>query len=341
MRHRCCMMVAVLMAAAVLTLPRGPGEAAAKPKPQQPTVLGTTQLPGQWAAFGKTYTLGKSSPWNFTLLRAEFACGRVKIGAKSFVPDAQTKLLVLHYTVQNPRKTERGYGWADISVTAVDAEDTNHEFCEEVGNEKDSSSVSVDLKPAQKLACYTLIEVPAKGPVPKLIVQGNDNLVLRYDLRGKVARLPPPYADPADETGVSALAEVPAEVGVYYPTGTFDMKVTGFTHTTESLGDEDPPEGGRFLVIHLTVKNPQAKEQGFSWGDLDPEVRTSDGDRIAYNEELLHRTRNEDASLELRPGEEQGVRVYFPIPPDAQPQTFTLREDEDKRGFVYQVTAGD
>ncbi|WP_337871455.1 hypothetical protein [Meiothermus sp.] len=94
----------------------------------QTQVAGTTQLAGGEGEFGKTYTLGKSYPLNFTLRSAEYAVNRVTAGTSVYAPKANEKLLVLHYTVQNPTQREQNVTWSSFKFTVVDAKDFNHVF---------------------------------------------------------------------------------------------------------------------------------------------------------------------------------------------------------------------
>ncbi|BDP44033.1 hypothetical protein DAETH_40020 (plasmid) [Deinococcus aetherius] len=72
----------------------------------QPVVQGTTQLDGQQAKPGQTFTLGKASPVNFTLQSAAYTTTRVLLGSTVLVPKVDEKLLVLRFTAHNPKKQD-------------------------------------------------------------------------------------------------------------------------------------------------------------------------------------------------------------------------------------------
>lgn len=76
--------------------------AAQTARPKGPIVLGTTQLPGDFGQIGQTYTLGQREPINFTLKSAEYAVTPFVVDNNTWVPKADEKLLILHYTVHNP-----------------------------------------------------------------------------------------------------------------------------------------------------------------------------------------------------------------------------------------------
>jgi hypothetical protein len=141
----------------------------------------------------------------------------VNIDTSVYAPSAEEKLLVLRYTIHNPNKTERRYYWSTVGFTAVDAMNQNREFVQNAGSRETGEALNVNLKPAQKVEAYTVIKVPAKGVVPKLIVKPESGGVIRYDLRGVAKPLTAPFADPADKTGATALKEIPGQNGQYYP----------------------------------------------------------------------------------------------------------------------------
>lgn len=149
----------------------------------------SAQLAGDNGELKKVYSLVKSNPIHFSLISAEYTTTPLTIGTTHFVPKADEKLLVLHFTVQNPQDKTNYVRYDRLRITAVDAMNVNHEAVQAWGDEENKGNVALDLKPKQKLACYTGIIVPAKGVVPKLMVmprQEGDGPILRYDLRDKV-----------------------------------------------------------------------------------------------------------------------------------------------------------
>src|SRR4051794_31520218 len=88
-----------------------PGKKAALKPQTERGVRGVTPLVGDVGQLGVTYTL-PDSPWNFTLKSAEFSIGRVIIGGTVYAPQADQKLLVLRYTVQNSSGEQHGIAWS-------------------------------------------------------------------------------------------------------------------------------------------------------------------------------------------------------------------------------------
>ncbi|MBC8137912.1 MAG: hypothetical protein H8F28_18690 [Fibrella sp.] len=314
-------------------------------KPTGTVVLGTTQLPGDFGKLGTTYTIGKSMPINFTLKSADYSVVPVTVGTNTWVPKANEKLLVLHYTIHNPLPQEQRYYWADILFTGVDAKDTNHNFIQAVVREGEVQPLSIQLKPAQKLDVSAAIMVPAEGVVPKLIVEREKGApVIRYDLRGKVTPLPAGYGDPADTTGATALKEVPAQAGVFYPTGVFDTRLDEIAYVAGPLIKREAGEGKRFLTAIFTIKNRTASAQRYVWSDFIPDLRDADGEKVAYTQALLKPTRDETTDGELAAGEEARIRFFFPLPADVAGKTLRLTEGKQisasaARVFAFDLTA--
>ena len=187
-----------------------------KPQPKKPQAA-TVRLAGDNGEFGTVYSISKRSPIYFRLKSAEFTTNQVVIGNQVYVPKANEKLLILHFTVQNPQKTELYVRWDSLRFTAVDKTNTNCEGNNDWGDADDPkhSQVAMNLKPTQTVNLITPIVVPANSIVPKLMVlpsDEGDGPVLRYDLSGniknKVTPLTAPIADPADATGSLSLIHI-------------------------------------------------------------------------------------------------------------------------------------
>ena len=316
-------------------------EPAAKPAPKtqpapKPAIQGADPMAGENAQLGTTYTFGKPAPLNFALVSAHYSLERVNIQEDSHAPAADQKLLVLQYSVHNPNKEEFTYDWGTIDFTVVDANGNNHEYAGQVGDPATKKNLSITLKPAQKTAAYTVIKVPGKGAMPKLIVKYGD-AVLRYDLRGKVAPLTAPYADPVEKTGVTALAEVPAETGKFYPLLGWDAKLVKTEIVPGPLGDAEAGEDKRFLVATVVLKNAAASAAAYDTGVFTAELQGSDGEKTPFGR-FFKTLRHEDAGGELKPGEEYTARFLFVIPKDVTGKKLSLSQPES-RVYTYDLTA--
>ncbi|MES2460296.1 MAG: hypothetical protein V4671_06915 [Armatimonadota bacterium] len=318
---------------------------AAPPKPKTaaggPVVLGTTQLPGDFGKLGTTYTIGKSEPINFTLKSAEYSIVPVMVGNSIYVPKADQKLLVLHYTMHNPLPKEQRYYWSGVRFTAVDAQDKNQEMIQAVAREGTTESFDVQLKPAQKIEVTAAIMVPADGVVPKLIVEREKGApVIRYDLREKVTPLP---AAIAPSPGVNAPGVVPALPGMFYATGVFDMRLDEIAYVAGPLDRQSPGSGKRFLTATFTLKNRTKTNQRYYWGLFVADIKDADGEKSKYVQSLVKATRDESVDGSLAPGEDTRVRFFFPIPDNVTGKSVRVLEcvqvqDDDARSFSFDIS---
>ena len=320
-----------------------PGMSAAKKTAAKKTsppriVLGTKQLNGDQAQLGLTYTLGKSNPINVTLDKVEYTVEPVKFGRNIIAPNADQKLMVLHYTLHNCMPSARGLGWGTLKINAVDSNDTNWDYYGDVAMEATSELCRMDLKPAQKTKVYTVIVVPAKGEIPKLMFQSSDKLVLRYDIRGKATKLPTSIADPADSTGATALEKVPAQMGTYYSIRELHGKIDSAEFSVEPFKGKAPKKGFRYLVIKGTAKNNLVDKRGFSWGTLKPKLVDADGGEIRWGGETYYASREEPARGNIELGQELRFRWVFDVPEKVQLQSVSMVEGNG-RTYVYDLSS--
>ncbi|HEX8550745.1 MAG TPA: DUF4352 domain-containing protein [Abditibacteriaceae bacterium] len=316
--------------------PKPPIKPAAKPA--EPA-KGMTQMAGDNGQLGVTYTIGTDAPLNFTLNSAAFKVERIVVDDNVTAPTADEKLLVLNYTIHNPNKDIRNYNWNTLGFTAVSPDSKNYEYAQIAARAGTSEGLNIDLKPAQKIDVYTAIVVPAKGLFPKLIVTPTSGgAVLRYDLRGKVKALPAPIADPADTTGSTARAEVPAVVGTFYPGQALDLKFSGGSYTAGPIGEQEKEEGKRFFVVNLTLRNPTPVVQSYDWSSFKPVLVDSDGETVEWSQTLLKAKRDDAAGGEFKPGEEYTARLFFQLPENISAKTLTIGERES-RTYSFDVSA--
>lgn len=321
-----------------------PKKAPAKPSTTNKATAGTTQLKGSEPKFGETWTLGKTYPWNFTMDSAEYTVEQVKIGDRIFCPKAKEKVLVLRFTVHNPQKEEAIMRYDTFHFTVVDTKDQNWEGVGDLGADKGKEPYEyydVNMKPAQKAKLCTAVVVPAAGVMPKLIVKGSDELVLRYDLRGKVKGLAAPFADPNDPTGMTALASVPARIGDYYPVGNFDIRLDEVsTETSGVYSDTELEEGSYWLIVKMTARNETAEKAVVRYDFMIPKLTDQDGiDVERAGSTIYTASRNVDLDVQIEPAREISFRMAFQVAADRKLKTFTIKEDEDGRSYVYDASA--
>ncbi len=315
----------------------------AAPKPAVPPrpVAGTTQLPGDNGKLGTTYTLGPipADAVNFTLLKAEFAVGPVTIGEQVITAKKDQKLLVLHYTLHNPSQNPLHAGWETVSMTAVDAQDTNHPWAEVASRTGTTERLDFDLKPAQKVEATTVIVVPAKGVVPKLICQRNDaKPVLRYDMRSIVAPLPELWRDPADSAGATVRTSTPGTIGTGYTTGLWNFTITKVERGATPPEGIELEDGESIQWVHATLTNVTTAEQYLSWSTIQPSWEDNEGVEIEYNENILRSSRDERVDNNIAPGKSLNVRYYTKVPKGGSISKVKFTEPEYGRTVVYSIS---
>lgn len=321
------------------TADAAPGDTTATDAAPGGTTVGTAQLPGPDGKLGEVYKMRTERPLFFSLKRMEYTTAQVKMGESFYVPEADEKLLVLHFTVQNPNETNELVRSDSLRFTAVDAASVNYEGRATWGVEETGLPLNTQLFPAQTVNVYTVISVPAKGVIPKLIVQPNDNgPLLRYDLRDKVTGLPAPIADPEDRSGATARGSVPGAFNTSYPYEHFNVSVEQFAYTTDALGREAPDAGERYLVFTLLVKNMAPTDQLLRADTFKATLTSTDEEDLPRVNTLLFATSNRPVSQMSTPGQEMRVRIYFTVPQGVTPKTLALQESESRK---YTFTLAD
>jgi hypothetical protein len=299
--------------------------------------MSSKQLNGDQAKFEEEYTLGKEVPINVVVHSVEYSVSRVINGEQIEFPAANEKLLLVRMTLRNPQPTETIIRYDTFQYTAVDSNNTNHD-CEQVVI-CDGKPLNMSVKPAQKVDAFAVIKIPAKGSIPKLIIKSTDNLVLRYDLTGgKIKQLPAAFADPSDTSGSTALAVVPAKLGTYYDLGIYDFLLEKFAYTTEPPKETELGEGNHYLVLYGSLKNGYPAQQFTRYDSFAPTITTTDGDDIAYENLMELAGRHEWVDLEMKPGQELKIRLYFEMGKDVTPKTFTMKGTEDPRAFAWDLS---
>lgn len=343
------MRLVTLLAFSLLLAPAGASKSAhaqkKKPAQAKPPVSrgtrGTTQLAGDNGKMNVAYTIGATTPVNITLTGAEFTVSRVNMGEYTYFPGADEKLLVLKYTIQNPNSAETQYDWSTLKFTAVSQDNVNREYVQNIAKQGNNESVNLALKPAQKLDVFAVIVVPAKGTVPKLMVEHHTGgPVLRYDLKGQIKPLAAPFADPEDKSGITARAEVPAALNTFLPLGRFDARYEAATYAGSPLGEIEAEEGKRFFVATIRFKNAASASSNYDASVISAVLETSDDEKIEAGD-MLKAKSYERATGELAANAEYTVRYYFQIPGDVTAKTLRLVENGDKttHALVFDVSA--
>ncbi|MCW3060255.1 MAG: hypothetical protein JWQ02_2076 [Capsulimonas sp.] len=329
--------------------------AVAKKHPVKKPVVGTRgthQMAGGEGVLGETYTL-KEGP-NFTLVSAEYSVARINLSAGSvLVPKADEKLLVLHLRAKNPRKDDLYLGGTFVGFQTVAMDGKTRDDSEYIIHSGDKDSLAVTLKPGQGIDdLVTACIVPAAGPVPKLILtkgrEGTNEEVTRYSLgtaQNPVKPLPAPIADPADPKGATALTSVPAVIGQTYPAGFFDITLDSLAFSTDKIGENDPPEGKRWLVGVMTLKNQSFQHVYISAANaFSIFLKDEDGDKTTFSDYLRHVKTDDNTDNSPEYGETVRTRFFLAVPKDGAPgKTLSIAESVDNSGgvsraYVYDIS---
>jgi hypothetical protein len=314
-------------------------------------VSGATALVGGTGELGKTYTIGKRDPVNFTLKSAEFAVKRMQIGSSKFEPEASEKLLILRFTVQNPQKKDLEFSTFNLRFTAVDSKDVNSSpepyGSAYIAREGEFVPLKVRLKPTQKIDAYAILTVSSAGVIPKLIVQSSNNNdqepVVRYDLGKKVKALPAPYNDPSDPSGATALASITAKAGVFVPMRFSSLRLDGAAFA-DTFDQRAASGGKRWLVVTMTLKNDiQPGGANLDVGDCSFGVVLTASDNETDSQQrcglaLYKGGREERLRVEVAPGNESALRLVFEVPSDVTGKSLAITE-EKARTVVFDLSS--
>ncbi len=292
--------------------------------------------------FGEAYTVGDGGeygPVSITLLRAEYSAGRFSIaGRETIVPRPGEKLLLLHYRVKNPNRSNFYFTSRPLFQT-VDADDEIREDIGDSRQEDQKEKVAATLRPGQSLDdVVTCAIVPAQGPLPKLVLilgrVGVAEESVTYPLgagRNSVRPIPAPYGDPAD--GATARSEVPAQMRTAYVAGGYDITLDSAALAPGPFGFLIADDGQRFLMATVTVTNRNWETDYFD-APLTATLTTSD-DVKTSGFTPLQAGRNEYLDgKELAPGESLTLRLVFQLSQEVSPRTLKISERLDETGGV-------
>ena len=289
---------------------------------------GEALAPSNDAAFGSRYKMCKEEPIEITVKSAEFTVTRVQVGEHYYFPTANEKLLVVHFTLRNPNKKERYVDWATLAFTAVDSTTTNREG-EHVGIDPNKEALGISLKSEQEIDAYTVIRIPAKADVDKLLVKcSDDEKTLGYVMNGRIKSV---------ESFVSE-SEINIEAGKYYPMGLLDYKMLDSKYTSSPILNEKPGEEKRYLVITIGLRNPTRSNVDYDYSSFAVLLRMSDGKNLDWNQYLLSTASNDQLSGTLTRNQEIKARLYFEVPKGGDVAARSLRFGEgESRVYIYKL----
>ena len=324
-----------------------------KPAPQKPQpavgIKGAGQVVGGVNRFGELFAL--KSGFTYQILSARYSLEPFECYSNT-PPGTDEKLLILTIAIKNNRRDADNF-FGEHLLKAVDASGQNYDSGYYVLRSKPTAEFGPTLKPGQGLGqggtdpIEVVFKLPQTARVAKLILgvgrEGTQEEVTRFFMADATEAEAGGKPDPKNviaplPDGAAKDALIPQNQSV--PSWSFAFTLTGFSQAGKK-GDEDAPEGKRWVYAHITVKNTMHTKQNlyeFSGGDGTREMLLRDTDGEKYpGYELLKAKRDEEANDSLEPGEERVLRVAFLVPKDATFKTALLGASRGHR-YVFDAS---
>jgi hypothetical protein len=312
----------------------------AKPKPkpaQERVVKGTVQMAGDNGKLNVTYTIGKVDPINITLTDVRYSVIREVVGNDVVAPSKEEKLLVIDFVAHNPNPKAISFSGAMLKFTGVDQESVNREHRGNFTRAKTGEIFYAELKPAQKVELRTVIVVPAAGTVPKLILEHRTGgPVLRYDIKPNLKPLPAIFADPKDETGMTAAEIYNCPPDTYFPMAQIDIKLVPGSVATHGhkFGPNTTGDGRIHASVKLTMKGQHPQSAFFRF---QAELIDEDGEKYPVVK-WAPVSSEEHVNRRLEIGEEYTMRFVAVISEKAKLKTLKVMDTsfgKPSRTYVF------
>ena len=315
-----------------------PGCALAAPS-LQPPIVPAARVSGD-VQFGQTFLLRDS--FALTLKSAKYTVERVNIGDACYFPQADEKLLVLRFRVENPGKDMLTFDGNSIPFSVMDAAGVSHESVQDVGLEPAQETAEFELKPGEAQDdLYTVLVTSGTGSDTALVVEtGREGIkedAVRCLLFGKVQPLSAPFTSPLDRSGATALRRVSARRGIFYPMALLDARLDSAAYTSQPLGGSPPDAGQRYLTATFTIQNKSPGRLGISGVNFTPVLRDAQGQTWEYNQSIYQPATDVPADTLLAPDAKTDIRFFWSLPTATRPQTLSLTEGES-RAYVFDVS---
>ena len=267
---------------------------------------GTSQLLTDWCKVKKTYTLGAKDNWpiKFCLISAEYRSVHIDANNECDYPEQGEKLLIVHYSLQNPLTLAVPNASGDVNITAVGEKGANyHESyrCLEksrlestgltpqasIANYEGNASIRLAstgfyhrLEPGQKIYAYSIIHVSGDEFITKLIVAHSSDLPdARYDMHGLITPLVPPYNSPV--SNAKPWSTFAGAAGMTYGSASADLKCDGTITFSDTLfPNETKSNLSHYALCSFTITNFAPS----FLTPLDVALQLKDGNNVVYSE---------------------------------------------------------
>lgn len=317
-------------AAPILAAERPPLDAGVRSMPTP--AAGAVTAPGSWSEFGRTYRIGEDEPILFALDRAEYEAGRLVVGASPLVAKAGEKLLVAHFRVANPRRETIRVDSGRFEWTVVDAAGTTQTGCVTQGPVSSPDDFQLSLEPGATAECFVVIRTAGAGELRSLSVRNRASRgpsTARYDLRGKVRALPPPFVAAGDARGATVVELIDGRIRETCTTGIFDVTLSAI----EVIGEDSPEPANEEAVVavYATVRLANHGEVvSGALGGGSPRANLVDEDGVKWpcDSGTYELALPESFDVQIRPGESAEFRLRFWVRRGAKLRALHLEEPE-------------
>ncbi len=298
-------------------------------------VVGNPPVPN--GKLGTVYNMRETNPLQLNVKKLDYTTAQVNIGENCYVPTADEKLMLAHFSIKNPTTANIPLRGDSLKFVAADAAGNNFEATSDWANTIDSKIIDTQLLQNQQLECIAVIKLNAKDRAVKLQVISPDNSpILEFPLLGDfsavnpVTPLPAPIADPADKTGSTALTLVPGQLNATYPYKQYEVTVEKSEYATNAFNHAPLRAGKQFMIFTLLVKNKSTIEANLRFDTFKAILSSANGQEFTYGGDLYSETGNRRVDTTVKPGNEARVHLFFRVPKESTPMKLTLREDDSR-----------
>lgn len=299
----------------------------------------TSQLPGIDGVIDKVHQIGTQGPLYFTLKSIEYSVSRFTYGGHATIPNSDQKLLRLKFTIQNPVGSEVKVENGSIRFTAVSERDQNFENAIYFGIVDTKDTLSMRLKPAQKVEVEAAILIPNDVDIRKLIVlprKGDTGKVIRYNISGHVQPLPELFRKNELEYHANEVVEAPRDT--FLPMSVSDISVpAGPFGVSATAGSTKAPRGQAYYSVIATLRNGHSAEWTPKALYLKGEMAMPNGTKIKLRFCRVPGT-DQGFSAKLLPGATAKAEFIFQAVQDAKPVSVRIWETNSggvSRSYQY------
>ncbi|HUL55112.1 MAG TPA: hypothetical protein VLT83_17040, partial [Opitutaceae bacterium] len=210
-----------------------------------------------------------------------------------------------------------------------------------IGMGANNEALAGPLAPNQSVECCAVVTVPGNVDAQTLTVTCPDggapqtlNVAGKTAIRETFAR----DASAGAAARYTALAEVPASTGAYYPMQDLDCRLDSVAYGARPATGSDTPPNTRCLIATATIRNPLAAAVHCDSETIGATLALSDGTLLQWRGYPLSGQSDMPIAGDVTPAQEVQVRVFFDVPALGVVKPAALRVSERaSRVYVYTV----